>query len=106
MLGPAVNALRAEFGLTPVAGILNTWWNSPDRVIGLFPDWFAQPQDDWPAQARLTGFPRYDESDTAPLDPGLDAFLAAGPPPVAFTPGSAMYHGHRFSATASPPAAG
>ena len=96
MVGPAINALRAEVGLPPVGSILGTWWNSPDRVIGLFPDWFAAPQPDWPAQARLTGFPRYDESDTCDADAGLETFLAAGPPPVAFTPGSAMHHGTAF----------
>ena len=96
LLCPAINALRAELGLPPVSGILNAWWNSPDRVIGLFPDWFARPQADWPQQSRVTGFPRYDESDTAAVDSDLAAFLDAGPPPVAFTPGTAMYHGAAF----------
>ncbi len=96
MLGPAINRLRAEVGLPPASGILNGWWNSPDRVIGLFPDWFAPPQPDWWPQSRVTGFPRYDEADTSDADPSLDSFLAAGPPPVAFTPGSAMHHGAAF----------
>jgi rhamnosyltransferase subunit B len=98
MLGPAINALRAELGLPPASSILGTWWNSPDRVIGLFPDWFGKPQADWPEQARLTGFPRYDEADTADVDPELESFLSAGPPPIAFTAGTAMRHGHRFFA--------
>ena len=98
MIGPALNKFRAELGLPPVSRILDRWWNSPDRVIGLFPAWYCPPQADWPAQARLTGFPRYDESDTADVDPDLDAFLAAGPPPVAFTAGTAHHHGHRFFA--------
>ncbi len=96
LLGPAINGLRGELGLPPASGILNAWWNSPDRVIGLFPDWFAAPQADWPPQTRLTGFPRYDESETFAADPDLDAFLDAGPAPVAFTPGSAMHHGAAF----------
>ena len=98
MIGPPLNAFRAELGLPPVSRILDRWWNSPDRVLGLFPDWFCPPQADWPPQARLTGFPRYDESDTTPVDPDLDAFLDAGPPPVAFTAGTAHRHGHRFFA--------
>jgi UDP:flavonoid glycosyltransferase YjiC (YdhE family) len=98
MLAPAINALRSELGLPPASSILGTWWNSPDRVIGLFPDWFAAPQSDWPEQARLTGFPRYDEADTRDVDPDLDAFLDAGPPPIAFTPGTAMHHGSAFFA--------
>jgi len=96
MLGPRINALRSELGLPAVDGILRDFWNSPDRVIGLFPSWFAPPQADWPAQTELTGFPRYDESGTVPLDPMLEKFLDEGSPPIVFTPGSAMHHGHSF----------
>jgi rhamnosyltransferase subunit B len=96
LVAPAINELRAELGLPPASGILGTWWNSPDRVIGLFPEWFAAPQTDWPPQSCVTGFPRYDESDTAAVDPELDGFLDAGPPPIAFTPGTAMQHGADF----------
>jgi rhamnosyltransferase subunit B len=99
MLGPRINALRAELGLAAVDGILRDFWNSPQRVIGLFPAWFAQPQADWPAQARLSGFPRYDETNAHTIDPKLGEFLAAGTPPIVFTPGSAMYHGHDFFLT-------
>lgn len=96
LIGPPLNAFRAELGLPPVRGILANWWHSPRMVIGLFPDWFARPQADWPAQARLTGFPLFDEPDHCPISPELDAFLGDGEPPVAFTPGSAMWTGHRF----------
>jgi rhamnosyltransferase subunit B len=96
MLAPRINALRAEVGLDPVDGILRNFWNSPQRVIGLFPDWFGNPQADWPAQTRLTGFPRYDEADACEPDPQLEAFLNEGDAPIVFTPGSAMYHGHQF----------
>jgi rhamnosyltransferase subunit B len=96
MLAPRINALRAELGLAPVDGILRDFWNSPQRVIGLFPDWFARPQADWPPQARLTGFPRFDETQAHQIDPSLEQFLNDGPPPIVFTPGSAMYHGHAF----------
>ena len=96
LVGPALNAFRAELGLPPATRILDAWWNSPDRVLGLFPDWFAPPQADWPPQARLTGFPRYDESDTHAVDPELADWLGAGPPPVAFTAGTANQHAGRF----------
>jgi rhamnosyltransferase subunit B len=96
MLAPKINALRAELGLPAVDGILRDFWNSPQRVIGLFPDWFGPPQADWPPQAMVTGFPRYDETDSHEADPKLDQFLNEGTPPIVFTPGSAMYHGHEF----------
>jgi UDP:flavonoid glycosyltransferase YjiC (YdhE family) len=96
LIGPPLNAFRAELGLPPVRGIIDRWWHSPQRVIGLFPEWFAPPQPDWPPQARLTGFPLFDEPDLSPISPQLEAFLRAGDPPIAFTPGSAMWTGHRF----------
>jgi UDP:flavonoid glycosyltransferase YjiC (YdhE family) len=98
---PAINALRAELGLGKISRLLNGWWNSPMRVLGLFPDWFAPPQPDWPAQTVLTGFPLYDEAGTTPMDAEVSRFLESGEKPVAFTPGSAMWQGHAFFATAA-----
>jgi rhamnosyltransferase subunit B len=90
LIAPALNAWRAELGLSPVSRIFKSWINSPQRVLGLFPDWFGEPQADWPAQLRLTGFVLSDES-CAPdsREPGLGQFLAKGAAPVVFTPGSA-----------------
>jgi UDP:flavonoid glycosyltransferase YjiC (YdhE family) len=97
---PAVNALRAELGLPPARSILGNWWHSPQRVVGLFPDWFGPPQPDWPAQVRLTGFPLYDGLGAEPVPDGLDEFLEAGRPPVVFTPGTMMRHPQRFFSAA------
>lgn len=91
-----LNSFRAKFGLPPVERIMNQWIHSPDRVVGLFPEWFAPPAPDWPPQTVLTGFPLYDEADIAPVDAELEEFLKSGDAPVAFTAGSAMKHGDRF----------
>jgi UDP:flavonoid glycosyltransferase YjiC (YdhE family) len=96
---PALNRFRKSHGLPPVRDILRGW-HSPDRVIGLFPDWFGPPQPDWPPQTRLTGFPLFDEAGINDLPQELDDFLNDGDPPVVFTPGSAMDRGHRFFAEA------
>ncbi|MDR3636522.1 MAG: glycosyltransferase [Isosphaeraceae bacterium] len=96
LLAPEANAFRAELGLPPVRRFLAGWWQSPERILGLFPGWFAPPQRDWPSQTTLTGFPLYDESDVEPPSPEVEAFLAGGPPPIVFTPGSAMRHGRAF----------
>jgi UDP:flavonoid glycosyltransferase YjiC (YdhE family) len=96
LLGRETNEFRAELGLPGVKRFFNGWWFSPQRVLGLFPDWFAPPPSDWPAQVRLTGFPLFDDKDAAPGVPELDEFLVAGEPPIVFTPGSAMSHGRRF----------
>jgi rhamnosyltransferase subunit B len=90
--GPPLNAFRKTVGLAPVKGILRQYVHSPQRVIGMFPDWFAAPQPDWPPQAKLTGFPLYDERGVTALSPELLKFLDDGPPPIAFTFGSAMWH--------------
>jgi len=94
--GPPVNKLRAELGLPPAKGIMNTWWHSPQRTLGLWPDWFAAPQPEWPPQLKLTGFPLYDERGAVDVPAAVAAFLDAGSPPIVFTPGSAMRHGRAF----------
>src|SRR5207244_3369926 len=80
--------------------LLDTWWHSPDRVVCLFPDFFAAPQPDWPPNTVLTNFPLWDEAETREVPPELEQFLAAGPPPIVFTPGSAMRQGRDFFAAA------
>jgi UDP:flavonoid glycosyltransferase YjiC (YdhE family) len=100
ILTRGLNAFRAEVGLPPVHDIMGGWWHSPQRAIGLFPDWYGVPQPDWPPQVRLAGFPLYDERDLHDTPPDLAEFLDAGPPPVVFTPGSAMRQGHAFFAAA------
>ena len=101
LLAPAMNAFRKELGLPPISGVLRDWLHSPRLTIGLFPDWFAAVQPDWPKQVRLTGFPLYDESGIEPLLPQLKQFLDEGEPPIAFTPGSAMWQGRAFFESAT-----
>jgi UDP:flavonoid glycosyltransferase YjiC (YdhE family) len=100
-IAPALNQLRRNLGLPPVSRVFNEWLHSPRRAIGLFPEWFAPMQPDWPAQLRLTGFPLYDEADAHTTSDDLEAFLNAGPPPILFTPGSANRAAAQFFAAAS-----
>ena len=86
---PELNKWRSELGLTPVSRVFKEWMHSPRLVIGLFPEWFAPIQPDWPPQLVLTGFPLYDEPDEHSLSPGLLMFLDQGAPPILCTPGSA-----------------
>ena len=103
-LTPALNRFRAELGLPAASHVGRHWWHSPQRVVGLFPDWFAPPQPDWPAQAVLTGFPLYDEREVSQVPSDLEAFLSeaedAGDPPVVFAPGSGNRQARRFFAAA------
>lgn len=91
-LASGVNDYRAELGLPPVKRLFHEWLHSPQCVLGLFPDWFAPPQPDWPTQTRLTGFPLYDAGQGNPLPAALQRFLDAGGPPLVFTFGSGMRH--------------
>jgi UDP:flavonoid glycosyltransferase YjiC (YdhE family) len=96
MIAPALNAWRADLGLPPITRVFGAWLHSPQRVLGLFPDWFAQAQPDWPAQVRLTGFVLSDEI-CAPTDAGRDVrFMADADAPIVFTPGSANRHAGPF----------
>lgn len=93
---PALNAFRAKLDLRPVRR-LRYWWNSPDRLLLMFPRWYAPPPTDWPLQAVQVGFGMADRlGDQQGLTPELDAFLQAGAPPLVFTYGSAMRLGLPF----------
>ena len=94
---PTVNALRARRGLAPVADPLFEGQHSPTKVLALFPRVLARPQRDWPAHVTITGALVHDAAHGTALSPELDAFLAAGAPPIVFTLGtSAVLVGERF----------
>ncbi len=95
---PSLNTYRRELHLPPVKGVIKHWWHSPQLVLAMFPEWYCAAQPDWPPNVHTVGFPLYDERGVTTLPPELTEFLASGPPPIAFTPGSAMFHGERFFA--------
>ena len=96
-LAPEINRFRKEQSLAPVKHVFGDWMHSPLATLGLFPDWFASPQPDWPPQTHLTGFvfhDKHDDNEQLPQD--VLGFLGAGDPPIVFTPGTAMKHGAQF----------
>jgi UDP:flavonoid glycosyltransferase YjiC (YdhE family) len=96
LLGGELNRLRGELGLTPVRHVFSQWLFASDLLLGLFPHWFGPPQPDWPEKARLVGFPLWDSDAAAPLRNDVENFLNDGPPPIAFSPGSANRVAHSF----------
>jgi UDP:flavonoid glycosyltransferase YjiC (YdhE family) len=92
LIGPALNRLRADLGLPPVPKMLFQWWWSEQRVLALFPEWYAPPQRDWLPQIRLTGFPLLDGRFQPPLSAEVLEFCRADQPPVVFTFGTGMMH--------------
>lgn len=105
MMDPVVksklNRFRHQLGLPSVSRIFHDWLHSPDLVLGLFPEWFAAPQADWPSQTSITGFPLFDNVQGRSLPFEVQEFLGQDSPPLVFTPGSAMKHGRRFFAEAA-----
>lgn len=91
LIGAIVEPLRAESGRPPIKRYLEGWWNSPDRVLLCFPDWFG-PMPARPEQARHVGFLQHDDTQNSRELDGLWRFTESGPPPVVATFGSAMRH--------------
>jgi rhamnosyltransferase subunit B len=82
--------LREELGLPPGDDPIFDAKFSNDLVLALFSAAIGEPQPDWPASTRTTGFLFYDgDAGKMDLAPELEAFLQAGPPPLVFTLGSA-----------------
>jgi len=99
-----VNAARHERGLAPLASMLPDMLALADLSVTLFPAWFGPSQPDWPQPMRQADFPLYDPSPDAPLSAELAQFLAEGPAPVVFTPGTGnlqagAYFRHAIAAT-------
>lgn len=99
-VNPGVRRACRTVGISPPQNAFRDWWQSPDGGLCLWPEWFGPPQPEWGPNVANVGFPLYDLADQIPLAPELEAFLAAGPPPVLFTPGTAMAQGVEFFATA------
>ena len=78
--------LRRELGLPDTGNPLFEGAHAPLRGMAMFSPLFGAPQADWPPQTVATGFAFF-RQEPAP-NPALEAWLAAGPPPVILTLGS------------------
>jgi rhamnosyltransferase subunit B len=85
-----------QLGLPLPSRVISEWWYSPQRVVGLFYDWFCSAPDDWPGQVTLTGFPMFHPNVKDELPAGLSQFLEAGPPPIVFNPGTETQNPRSF----------
>jgi len=95
LMTPAINEFRSTLQMPPVRRVLTKWSPSPQRVIGLFPDWFGAIPDGGPA-FRHAGFVLFDDANGRQTPKELSSFIAEGPPPVIFSFGSAMRHGRPY----------
>ncbi|HEY8901905.1 MAG TPA: glycosyltransferase [Chthoniobacterales bacterium] len=99
-VNPGVRRACKVVGIPAPRNAFTEWWQSPDGGLCLWPEWFGPPQPEWGPQVVNAGFPLYDLADQIALPPALEAFLTAGPPPLLFTPGTAMSQGTQFFETA------
>ena len=82
--------LRAELGLGRGPDPIFEAKHSPYLVLAMFSSMLGDPQPDWPAATKTTGFVFYDgDAGQRDLPPAVEEFLAQGPPPLVFTLGSA-----------------
>ncbi len=98
---PGIRKICRAHGVTPPRSVWREWWDSPDGVLLLFPEWFGKPQPDWPDNRLQWDFPLEDLTAEVAMQPELKEFLAAGEKPVVFTPGSANVQAEKFFASAA-----
>jgi rhamnosyltransferase subunit B len=81
---------RRELGLPASAQVMVFEGQfSPQGTLALFDAVLMRPQPDWPAHTRICGTPVYDGTVSDPqVLQRLQAFLAAGEPPIVFALGS------------------
>ncbi|HUQ90089.1 MAG TPA: nucleotide disphospho-sugar-binding domain-containing protein [Bryobacteraceae bacterium] len=85
-LGPSLGKIRESAGLAGAKNLWYEWCLSPERVIALFPEWFAPRPSDWPAQLVYAGFTVFDQGGGQAVPAEL---LEPGDPLVIFAAGSA-----------------
>ena len=93
-LRPSLGKLRKEYGLPHVTRYVDQWWHSPDRIIGMFPQWFAPETATVSKQMMHVGFPLDDAYQNCPGE--IDPIAADQVRPVVFTAGTAHRHCQDF----------
>ena len=84
-----VHQLQKELGLRTTDRFLHRWCFSNDVCIGAFPETFALPQPDWPANICLTGNFVWDPPIENQVQESLGNFVESNPNPIVVSAGSA-----------------
>jgi rhamnosyltransferase subunit B len=83
-----VQRFRESLGLDAGGNPILAGQHSPHLVLALFSTVLAEPQPDWPRNTCLAGPILYNGAGSAGVSAEIDAFLAAGAPPIVFTLGT------------------
>jgi rhamnosyltransferase subunit B len=87
LTGPEVDRLQAEMSLPTD---WRAWLRAPRLNLGLWPDWFAPVEPDWPSRVVLTGF-LVDDPSTGEVPREMQSLLAADQPPILLTGGTGNF---------------
>jgi rhamnosyltransferase subunit B len=87
-IAATVNRIRRQAKLPPVRRIIDQWWLSPDRILAMYPEWFAPATAQFSPRLLHCGFPLFDASQTQ-FPPPVDR-------PMVFTCGTAHRHSREF----------
>ncbi len=88
ILARPLNRLRASYSLPPVSRVMDEWWLSPDRILAMYPDWFAPATRSFAPRLVHCGFPLADVDG--------DTFSAPTDRPIVFTSGTVHHHCREF----------
>lgn len=98
-LAKPLNTFRATLGLPKMSRVMNRWWFSPQRILGLYPDWYSPVPSEWKHQMLLPGFPYFDTMTDRSNLSEVQAFLDAGPAPLVFSQASLVKDAKAYFST-------
>jgi UDP:flavonoid glycosyltransferase YjiC (YdhE family) len=90
-----LDAACAALGQPPV-GDWEAYLTTRRAALGIWPEWFAPPRDDWMLDVKPVGFLRSEEVERGELPEGLRELLDGGGPTVLITHGSSKPDGTAF----------
>ena len=93
---PGLNAARSQNGLPTVPHFFEHILMTPNASLGLFPNWYASTQPDWPKPFIESDFVRSPDQKSATLSQEVEQFLLNGTPPIIFTPGTGHRHATQY----------
>jgi len=95
-----INKFRSELGLGRWRSFYKDAFCGQGPCCGLFPEWFGEPQPDWPVKVQCFDFPLHRCGSGRPLPDVLRGFLDAGDAPVLWTHGSGNRHTEDYARAA------
>jgi len=95
-----VNEIRKALNLKPIE-CWTSWICSPKRKLGLWPEWFAHPDETWPSGLICVGFYVEEAGDKEELPPEIVEMLNGDSKPILITAGTSKMIRPEFYEVAS-----